>query len=119
MMEDELTLRILTPDGQVLEADHLQEVIVPLADGGTIGIRPKHAPLIAETVTGIVSLMKPGETAEIELFAGLLTVRDNIVTILTTGEVEGSEVEPDAAAEAFDQLTQALEKERKTGEETE
>ena len=63
MSENELTLKILTPDGQVLEADHLIEVVVPLADGGTIGIRPQHAPLIAETVTGTVQLVREGETS--------------------------------------------------------
>jgi ATP synthase F1 epsilon subunit len=118
-MEDELTLRILSPDGQVLEASHLQEVIVSLADGGPIGIRPKHAPLIAETVAGNVTIVKPGEMVEVALFSGLLTVRDNIVTILTTGEVEEAEAQADAATEAIDQLTEALEEERKNIEEAE
>jgi F0F1-type ATP synthase epsilon subunit len=113
-MEDELTLRILSPDGQVLEASQLQEVVVPLADGGPIGIRPKHAPLIAETVAGKVKILKPGESTEVELFSGLLTVRDNIVTILTTGEVEETNTQVYTATEAIDQLTETLEKERKT-----
>jgi F0F1-type ATP synthase epsilon subunit len=119
-MEDELTLRILSPDGQVLESSRLQEVIVPLADGGPIGIRPKHAPLIAETVAGKVKILKPGEIVEVELFSGLLTVRDNIITILTTGELEEPNDQVGTAAEAIDQLTEALEEEeRKKTEEAE
>ena len=111
MSENELTLKILTPDGQVLEADHLIEVVVPLADGGTIGIRPKHAPLIAETVTGAVQLVREGETAEVQLMGGLLSIRANIVTILTAGDIEDQETDEAAPADPYQALTEALENE--------
>lgn len=81
----ELTLQVLTPEGLLLEANHLLEVVVPLADGGPIGIRPKHAPVIAETVDGPVRFLRAAAAEEISLLAGVLQVRDNIVTILTAG----------------------------------
>jgi F0F1-type ATP synthase epsilon subunit len=84
----ELTLEILTPEGLLLEADQLTEVIVPLADGGTIGIRPKHAPLIAETVDGPVRYLKIGSDEEIALLAGVLQIRKDTVSIMTAGSLE-------------------------------
>ncbi|MDY6873480.1 MAG: hypothetical protein SVR81_05880 [Chloroflexota bacterium] len=86
----ELTLQILTPEGLLLEADQLWEVIVPLADGGTIGIRPKHAPLIAETVDGSVRFLSANADEEISLLAGVLQIRNNTVTVLTAGSAEGA-----------------------------
>lgn len=84
----ELTLQVLTPEGLLLEADHLREVIVPLSDGGTIGIRPKHAPLIAETVDGPVRFLGTHAAEAIALMAGVLQVRDNVVSILTAGTLD-------------------------------
>jgi F0F1-type ATP synthase epsilon subunit len=83
-----LALKILTPEGLLLEADQLTEVIVPLADGGTIGIRAKHAALIAETVDGPVRFLKPGSDNEIALLAGVLQIREDTVSILTAGSLE-------------------------------
>ncbi|MCB2202732.1 hypothetical protein KQH56_01870 [bacterium] len=87
----ELTLHILTPEGLLMEANHLREVIVPLADGGTIGIRPKHAPLIAETVDGPVRFLSIIGDKEISLLAGVLQIRDNLVSIMTAGSTEDAE----------------------------
>lgn len=88
-----LRLRILTPEGLLLEAAQLREVIAPLADGGTIGIRPKHAPLIAETVDGPVRYLHADSSEEIALLAGVLQVRENLVSILTAGVLEADSFE--------------------------
>lgn len=109
MPGDELTLRVLTPDGQVLEAEHLKEVVVPLADGGTLGIRPQHAPLIAETITGTVRIIREDDTGEARLIGGLLSIRDNIVTILTAGDDEGQDPAESTSADPYEALAQALE----------
>jgi F0F1-type ATP synthase epsilon subunit len=85
-----LTLQVLTPEGFVLEADQLSSVKVPLVDGGTIGIRPAHAPLIAETVQGEVTYRSQEESNAIELHAGVLDIDNDVVTILTAGEVTGT-----------------------------
>ena len=81
-----LSLRILTPEGNILDVYELYSVNLPLADGFPIGIRPGHAPLIAETAQGVVKY-RNDETQEIECHAGVLDIKDNVVTILTPGEV--------------------------------
>ena len=119
MAEDKLTLRVLSPDGQALEAEHLLKVVVPLADGGSIGIRPKHAPLIAETVNGPIQYQNNVELFEIELLAGILSIRDNVVTILSAGEAEETNEIAESPADPFVALAQALEAERESVEEVE
>ena len=83
-----LTLRILTPEQIVLDKNQVQAINIPMGDGGSIGIRPGHAPLIAETNQGVVKYRLENEEIQIALYAGVLDIRDNIVTILTAGEVD-------------------------------
>jgi F0F1-type ATP synthase epsilon subunit len=82
-----LTLRILSPDGINIERTGLYEVSVPLADGGSIGIKPGHAPLIAETVQGAVKFRSESGKNSIDLLPGVLDIRDNTVIILSAGEI--------------------------------
>jgi F0F1-type ATP synthase epsilon subunit len=104
-----LTLRVLTPEGVILEVDALEAVRVPISLGGTIGLRPGHAPLIAETSKGTVQYRSKTETGGIALHPGILDIRDNHVIILTAGEVLQT---PDAiikpAETDFDRLMQTL-----------
>jgi len=115
-----LTLKILTPEGIIFKKDDLNAVNVPLADGCPIGIRPGHAPLIAETEQGTIFFRSAASNGEIHLFAGVLDIRDNIVTVLTTGEVEKkprSMAEPGLSE--YDRLMQTLIEQIKSTDETE
>ncbi len=87
MSSNSLKLKILTPEGSLLEAGSLDSVNVPLADDCPIGIRPGHAPLIAETNKGKVLYRESNHEKQIELHAGVLEIRDNVVLILSPGEV--------------------------------
>jgi len=106
---DRLHLKILTPEGIILETDALTGVNVPLADGLPIGIRPGHAPLIAETVEGSVRYRTPNSEAAIELHAGVLEIRENDIIILTAGKVSTTPPEVSKQPEkAYDRLMQTL-----------
>ena len=82
-----LILRILSPEGKFVEITDLIAVNISLANDRPIGIRPGHAPLIAETNRGVVTYRKLGEEKQIHIHAGIMEIRNNIVTILTAGEV--------------------------------
>ncbi len=82
-----LELNILTAEGPILERQNLESVNVPLADGLPIGIKPGHAPLIAETRRGDIVYRTSKSEQNIECHAGILNIRDNVVTILTPGKV--------------------------------
>jgi len=85
-----LSLNIFTPEGTILEADSLFSINIPLADGSPIGIKPGHAPLIAETEQGAVRFRSSEGENQIELNAGVLDIRDNLVIILTPGKASGT-----------------------------
>jgi len=82
-----LTLRILSPEGKITEIENLNAVNLSLANDRPLGIRPGHAPLIAETKRGAVTYHKSGKEEQIHIHAGVVEIRNNFVTILTAGEV--------------------------------
>ena len=114
-----LSLRILTPEGAIFEKDDLVSVRVLLVDGGSIGIRSGHAPLIAETVRGSVDFRTKTDQDGIELFPGVLDIRQNVVTILTAGLVSGIPESPEESEKIeFDRLMATLARQLELGDET-
>ena len=104
-----LTLHILSPDGVNFEKRGLQEVVVPLADGGSIGIKPGHATLIAETVRGAIRYRTELEQESIEVLPGVLDIRDNTVIILSAGKVsQQTSIVSEAGSMNFERLMQTL-----------
>jgi F0F1-type ATP synthase epsilon subunit len=104
-----ISLRVSTPEGAILEVDQLTSVNVPLIDGGTIGIKPGHAPLIAETIRGFVRFETESGPKSIELHPGVLDIRDNLVLILTAGEISQTpEKLMQTAGIEFDRLMNTL-----------
>lgn len=87
MRREFLKLRVLTPEGTILETDKLSSVNIPLADDFPIGIRPGHTPLIGETKKGVVHYRGTDKDGEIRLHAGILNIRDNEIVILCPGAV--------------------------------
>jgi F0F1-type ATP synthase epsilon subunit len=109
MRSEFLKFRVLTPEGPILEVDQLTSVNIPLADDCPIGIRPGHAPLIAETIKGIVHYRGPEKKGEIKLHAGILNIRDNEIIVLSPGEV--STISPEIiqpSATEYDRLMNTL-----------
>jgi F0F1-type ATP synthase epsilon subunit len=110
MNEDSLlTFQVLTPEGIIFELANLDSVNVPLADNCPIGIRPGHAPLIAETNAGSVTYRDKTKIEHIDLYPGVLQIRDNIVKILTAGRLGEEKAEPDdSVIREYDRLMQTL-----------
>lgn len=109
MISGFLKLRILTPEGVILDEDTLTSINIPLADDCPIGIRPGHAPLIAETKKGVVRYWGSEKVGDITLHAGILEIRDNEITILSPGEV--STISPEIthpSATDYDRLMDTL-----------
>lgn len=104
-----LQLRVVTPEGIILNAAELTTISVLLVDGGAIGIRPGHAPLIAETVKGVVRYRKINSEEEINLHSGVLDINNNVVTILTAGEIAETASEfAKPSDNEYDRLMQTL-----------
>ena len=58
--------------------------VVHVEDGSWLGIRPGHAPLIAATSDGEMKVRKDHQDQTVAIKAGILTLSDNLVSILTT-----------------------------------
>ncbi len=80
-----LHLSVQTPAERLLELDGVAWVQVELADGGSIGIWPEHAPLVAETVRGTLRWADAQGEHRRALEAGILDIAHNRVTIMTMG----------------------------------
>jgi len=104
-----LTLQVLTPEGIIFELANLDSINVPLSDDCPIGIRPGHAPLIAETNAGSVTYLINNEKQHIDLYPGVLQIRDNNVKIITAGKLGEEATESgDTVIKEYDRLMQTL-----------
>jgi F-type H+-transporting ATPase subunit epsilon len=89
-----LVLRVLTPEGSVLEGD-VFEVSLPGSEG-ELGVLPAHAALLTQIVPGALGYRAPEGQGVIALGRGVAEVRDDRVTVLVEQAVSADEI--DAAA---------------------
>ena len=101
-----LTVELVTAERRVLtqEADI---VIAPTLEG-TIGILPRHAPLMAALSPGVMVLRNDGEEELLAVSGGFLQVSRNRVLILADTAERADEVDEQRAAEARAQAEAAL-----------
>lgn len=79
-MAGTFTLRVVSPEGNVLKAE-AEFVVLPGATG-EIGILPNHAPLITAMDIGVIRYTVNGITKKISTSGGFVEVSDNKVTVL-------------------------------------
>ncbi|HHV64470.1 MAG TPA: F0F1 ATP synthase subunit epsilon [Peptococcaceae bacterium] len=79
-MAQTFNLKVVAPDGQVLNQD-VEFVVVP-GDDGELGILPNHAPLIAGLTIGVIRYTAEGKVHKIAISGGFLEVVNNKVTVL-------------------------------------
>ncbi len=99
-MARSLRLKVLTPAGTLVD-EAVAWVQARLADGGTIGIWPRHAPLVAETVNAQVRYADELGEHSLELEAGILHIDPAGVIILTPGR--SGVAQPDARPDEYPQ----------------
>ena len=109
MADRRLHLMVVTLTGPLADVPDASWVQARLADGGSIGIYPGHAPLLAETQPGALryASRSAGE-ASLELEGGILQVERERVTVFTAGRLGAVPTPADDGAERFDRLAQAL-----------
>ncbi|HEX9793775.1 MAG TPA: ATP synthase F1 subunit epsilon [Planctomycetota bacterium] len=99
MSERTLTLKIVTPEDVVVEST-VRSVRLPGADG-SIGVLPRHAPMVALTESGMLSARTTdgSETAWV-VHDGFAEVRDDVVTVLTRAAEDPQKIDAERAREA-------------------
>lgn len=79
-----LRVEVLSLGKGGLELEQVERLQVRLEDGSWLGIRPGHATLIAATGDGELKYRKDNQDQTVLVKAGILTLADNLVSILTT-----------------------------------
>jgi F0F1-type ATP synthase epsilon subunit len=105
-MAEPLRLRVMTPTVTLLDVQGVTNVRVQLADGGSIGLRPGHAPLLAETIAASLQYSVGEAEHHFDTQAGILFVDTGTATIFTSGSGEYEIGDPGAGK--FDRLANEL-----------
>lgn len=79
-----IRVEVLSLGSGGLELEQVERLQVRLEDGSWLGIRPGHVAMIAATGDGELKFRKNSQDQTVPVKAGILTVADNHVSILTT-----------------------------------
>jgi F-type H+-transporting ATPase subunit epsilon len=95
MQPDKITLEIATPDRLVLSED-VEEVILPSIEG-YFGVRPGHAPLLAQLDVGEISYRAAGQEFQLACSGGFAEIQAGTVSVLATTAEKAEEIDLDRA----------------------
>jgi len=79
-----LKLEVLSLGSGGLNVEGISAMQVWLADGSWLGLHPGHAPLVTATADGELKYRQDGEEIIVQVRGGILTLKDDAVSILTT-----------------------------------
>lgn len=79
-----LTVEVLSLGSGGMKLENISSLQLVLADGSWLGIRPGHAPLIMATGDGELKYRQDGDEQMVQVKGGILTLKDDLVSILTT-----------------------------------
>lgn len=79
-----LKLEVLSLGSGGLNVEGISAMQVWLADGSWLGLRPGHAPLVTATADGELKYRQVGDEIIVQVRGGILTLKDDLVSILTT-----------------------------------
>jgi len=101
-----LTLEIVTPE-RLLIREEVSEAQIPTRQG-EIGVRPDHAPLIAELGIGVLAYVAGGRRRELTVAGGVVEVLPDRVRVLADVAEHADQIDVKRAAEAVKRANQRL-----------
>jgi F-type H+-transporting ATPase subunit epsilon len=102
-----LEVEIVTGERVILSETDVDMVVAPGSDG-TLGILPKHAPLISTLAAGELRVKKGGREESIIVFGGFIEVTPEKVTILADTAERIDEIDVGRADEARRRAEEAI-----------
>lgn len=105
-----LTVEIVTAERKVYEGE-VDMVVAPGAQG-SVGILPRHAPLLTTLVPGVVTLKRDGEEELLAVGGGFLQVNANRVLVLADSAEREDEIDEERAQRARARALQAMQEYR-------
>jgi F0F1-type ATP synthase epsilon subunit len=109
-----LRLEIFTAEKKILSVAHVLWLRIELVDG-SIGIRPGHAPLVAETASGPLIYADEQGEHRVNLLAGVLDIHGGVVSIFTS-VINQEKSLVDASPKSFNRLIAETFSEPSSGE---
>jgi F-type H+-transporting ATPase subunit epsilon len=97
-MPGQLTLRVLTPE-RIVADTVVDSVRLPGLDG-SIGVLPRHAPMVAALGEGLLRYRTGGVEVDLFVAGGFAEVRENTLRILTGASERLDEIDVQRAREA-------------------
>jgi ATP synthase F1 epsilon subunit len=79
--KNKIKITVVTPEGKIFEED-VDFISVP-AKSGSMGILPRHVPIIAQLNTGILKLVSDGKPVYIGVCRGYFELLDSRAYVLT------------------------------------
>ena len=108
-----LSVEVVTGERLVFQADDVDMVIAPGADG-TLGILPRHAPLITVLAYGEMRVRRAGGDIYLAVFGGFMEVAYDVVRVLADGAERADEIDT-ARAHSAQERAEARLAQRPTG----
>lgn len=105
-MAQSFLLEIATPE-RLLIREEVSEAQIP-ARKGEIGVRPDHAPLIAELSIGVLSYVTEGRRKELFVGGGVAEVLPERVRVLTDTAERADEIDVRRAQDAMRRANERL-----------
>ena len=109
MLPESLTLKVVTPERQVLDEAGVSEVQLPGAQG-YLGILPGHAPLLTELGIGELSYRKGKEVYYTAVIRGYAEVLPDRVSVLAEVSERAEEIDVERARAARERAEKRLAK---------
>ncbi len=100
------TLEIATPERLVIR-EEVAEAQIP-AKQGELGVRPDHAPLIAELGIGILSYVENGRRKELSVSGGVVEVLPERTRVLADTAERADEIDVKRAEESMRKANERL-----------
>ena len=98
-----MTLSLLTPEREVHEGE-CEFVVIP-AQGGEMGVLPKHAPIVAALGIGELRVKEGGVLKRYGVYGGIVQVLDDRVTVLAQAAEAADEIDAAEAKRELDEIT--------------
>ena len=103
-----LNTKILTQERLLFEGQ-VKSIVAP-AVNGYLGIRPRHAPLMAALGDGVLKIRQENESIYFAISGGFLQVKSNRVIVLTDKAMPAADIDLAEAEKRVEELKLALEK---------
>jgi F0F1-type ATP synthase epsilon subunit len=107
MQMETLHLRVLTPDGTILDKENVGFVRVHMQGDTKLSVYPNHAPLIAELLPGPIQYSLGTESHSLILGSGIMHVFNNGIYIYINQKYEDLDQDENLLVE-FDNLAHKL-----------